>query len=52
MGGHHRIEVMARHKPDALMPVEHVSDFEEARRSQATHDQADIDEQVRRRGYR
>ena len=52
MGGHHRIEVMARHKPDALMPVEHVSDFKEARRSQATHDQADIDEQVRRRGYR
>ena len=52
MGGHHRIEVMARHKPDALMPVEHVSDFKEARRSQATHDQADIDEAVRRRGYR
>lgn len=52
MGGHHRIEVMSRHRPDALMPVEHVSDFKEARRSQATHDQADIDEQVRRRGAR
>ena len=49
MGGHHRIEIMARHKPDALMPVEHVSDFKEARRSQASHDQADIDEQVRGR---
>lgn len=49
MGGHHRIEVMSRHRPDALMPVEHVSDFAEARRSQASHDQADIDEQVRSR---
>lgn len=52
MGGHHRIEVMARHKPDALMPVEHLDDFWEAKRSQASHDQADIDEAVRRRGYR
>lgn len=49
MGGHHRIEIMARHKPDALMPVEHFDDFYGARRSQATHNQADIDEQVRGR---
>ena len=49
MGGHHRIEIMARHKPDALMPVEHVSDFKDARRSQATHDQAEISEQARGR---
>lgn len=49
MGGHHRIEVMSRHKPDALMPVEHVLNFREAQRSQASHDQADYDQQARGR---
>lgn len=48
MGGHHRIEVMSRHKPDSLMPVEHFDDFYGARRSQASHSQAEYDEAARR----
>lgn len=30
LGGHHRIAVMERHKPDALMPVEHFQGQHEA----------------------
>ena len=38
MGGHHRIEVMSRNRPDALMPVEHFEDFWDAQKSQGSRE--------------